>query len=55
MRDGKGNQHLLVGRILFGDLSPLLEKERETVSYGTASVERHNRRNEIDNQNQVCW
>lgn len=40
--DGKGNQHHLVARILFGDLSPqsLLEKERGTVSYKTASVER---------------
>lgn len=37
----KRNQHLLVARILFGDLSPqsLLEKERGTVSYRTASVE----------------
>lgn len=56
LRDGKEHQHLLVPRFLFHDLSPqlLLEKERVTVSYRAASVERGQYR-KWKGQKHICW
>lgn len=56
LRDGKEHQHLLVPRVLFHDLSPqlLLEKERVTVSYRAASVERGQYR-KWKGQKHICW